>query len=40
MGADACSLQILLFTISGCVNRHQEDMIAHLGDENRILKEQ
>ena len=39
MRADFYPLQILLFTISGWVNRRQQDMIAYLVEENRILKE-
>jgi len=40
MRADFYPLQILLFTISGWVNRRQQDMIAYLVEENRVLKEQ
>jgi hypothetical protein len=31
---------MLLLTVSGWVNRHQQDMIAYLIEENRVLKEQ
>ena len=40
MRADFYPLQILLFKISGWVNRRQQDMIAYLVEENRVLKEQ
>ncbi len=40
MRADLYPLQILLFAISGWVNRHQQDVIAYLVEENRVLKEQ
>ena len=40
MRADFYPLQILLFTVSGWVNRHQQDIIAYLVEENRVLKEQ
>ena len=40
MRADFYPLQILLFTISGWVNRRQQDMIAYLVEENQVLKEQ
>ena len=33
-------LQVLLLTCAGLVNRHQADVIAYLGEENRVLKEQ
>jgi len=31
---------MLLFTVSDWVNRHQQDVIAYLVEENRVLKEQ
>ena len=40
MRADFYPLQILLFTVSGWVNCRQQDMIAYLVEENRVLKEQ
>ena len=40
MRADFYPLQILLFTVAGWVNRHQQDIIAYLVEENRVLKEQ
>ncbi len=40
MPTDFYSLQVLLLTLSGFVNRHQADVIAYLVEENRILKEQ
>ncbi len=33
-------LQVLLMTLAGIVNRHQVDVVAHLVEENRVLKEQ
>ena len=39
MRADLYPLQILLFTVSGWVNRRQQDVIAYLVEENRVLKE-
>ncbi len=40
MKAELYPLQMLIFTVSGWVNRHQQDMIAYLVEENRVLKEQ
>ena len=40
MKADTYPLQVLLWTVSGWVNRHQQDVIAYLVEENRVLKEQ
>ena len=40
MRADFYPFQMLLFTVSGWVNRHQQDVIAYLVEENRVLKEQ
>ena len=40
MRADLYPLQMLIFTVSGWVNRHQQDMIAYLVEENRVLKAQ
>ena len=36
----ATLLQLLLLTVSGWVHRHQQDVIAYLVEENRVLKEQ
>jgi hypothetical protein len=40
MKADTYPLQVLLWTFSGWVNRHQQDVIAYLTEKNRVLKEQ
>jgi hypothetical protein len=40
MRADFYPLQVLLLTISGWVNRRQQDVIAYLVEENRVLREQ
>jgi hypothetical protein len=40
MKADTYPLQVLIWTLSGWVNRHQQDVIAYLVEENRVLKEQ
>jgi hypothetical protein len=40
MTADFYPLQVLLLTVSGWVNRRQQDVIAYLIKENRVLKEQ
>ncbi len=34
------ALQFLVFTLAGWLNRHQEDLIDYLREENRILREQ
>src|SRR4029450_3323450 len=34
------ALQFLVLTVAGCVNRHQQDLIDYLREENRILREQ
>ena len=34
------ALQFLVLTVSGWVNRHQEDLIEYLREENRVLREQ
>ena len=34
------ALQFLVLTVAGWVNRHQEDVIDYLREENRILREQ
>ena len=40
MKADTYPLQVLPWTLSGWVNRHQQDVISYLVEENRVLKEQ
>ena len=40
MKADTYPLQVLLWALSGWVNRQQQDVIAYLVEENRVLKEQ
>ena len=40
MTAATLPLQLLLLTVSGWVQRHQQDVIAYLVEENRVLKEQ
>ena len=40
MSADIYPLRMLLLTVSGWVYRHQQDTIAYLVEENRVLKEQ
>ena len=40
MTAATLPLQLLLLTVSGWVHRHQQDVIAYLVKENRVLKEQ
>ena len=37
--ADTFPLRLLLLSISGWVHRHQQDSIAYLVEENRVLKE-
>ena len=34
------ALQFLVLTVAGWVNRHQEDVIDYLREENRVLREQ
>ncbi len=34
------ALQFLVLTAAGWVNRHQEDLIEYLREENRVLREQ
>ena len=34
------ALRFLILTAAGWVNRHQEDMIDYLREENRVLREQ
>ena len=40
MKADTYPLQVLLWTVSGWINRHQQEVIDYLVEENRVLKEQ
>ena len=40
MTADLYPLQVLLVTLAGWVNRHQQHVIEYLMEENRVLKEQ
>jgi putative transposase len=40
MSADFSPLQMLLVTLAGWVNRHQQHVIEYLVEENRVLKEQ
>jgi putative transposase len=40
MSADFFPLQMLLVTLAGWVNRHQQHVIEYLVEENRVLKEQ
>ena len=40
MRADLYPLQVLLVTLAGWVNRHQQHVIEYLVEENRVLKEQ
>ena len=40
MKAEIYPLQVLLLTVSGWVNRHQQEVIGYLVEENRVLKEQ
>ena len=39
MRADFSPLQMLLVTLAGWVNRHQQRVIEYLVEENRVLKE-
>ncbi len=40
MTVDVYPLQVLLVTLAGWVNRHQQHVIEYLVEENRVLKEQ
>ena len=40
MRAELYPLQVLLAGLAGWLNRHQQDVIAYLVEENRVLKEQ
>ncbi len=40
MTADLSPLRLLLVTLAGWVNRHQQLVVEYLVEENRVLKEQ
>jgi hypothetical protein len=40
MSSPSAALQFLLLVFAGWVNRRQQDVIAYLQEENRILREQ
>ena len=40
MTADVYLLRVLLVTLAGWVNRHQQHVIEYLVEENRVLKDQ
>ncbi len=40
MMVDLSPLSLLLVTLAGWVNRHQQQVIEYLVEENRVLKEQ
>ena len=40
MTADVYPLQVLLVTLAGWINRHQQHVIEYLVEENRVLKRQ
>ena len=40
MTSDVYPLQVLLVTLTGWVNRQQQQVIEYLLEENRVLKEQ
>ncbi len=40
MKADTYPLRVLPWSFSGWLNRHQQDTITYLVEENRVLKEQ
>src|SRR2546425_6742472 len=40
MTADLSPLRLLLVTLAGWVNRHQQVVVEYLVEENRVLKEQ
>jgi hypothetical protein len=40
MTADLFPLRLLLLTLAGWVNRHQQHVIDYLVEENRVLREQ
>jgi hypothetical protein len=40
MMADLSPLRLLLVTLAGWINRHQQQVIEYIVEENRVLKEQ
>jgi putative transposase len=40
MTADLSRVRLLLVTLAGWLNRHQQEVIEYLVEENRVLKEQ
>ena len=40
MTTEQYALRLLLLTVSGWVNRHQQEVLEYLVEENRVLKEQ
>ena len=40
MTTDVYPLQVLLVTLAGWINRHQQHVIEYLVEENRVLREQ
>jgi hypothetical protein len=40
MTTDVYPLQVLLVTLAGWINRHQQQVIDYLVEENRVLKGQ
>jgi hypothetical protein len=40
MTTDVYPLQVLLVTLEGWINRHQQQVIDYLVEENRVLKGQ
>jgi len=40
MSADLSPVRLLLMTFAGWINRHQQEVIEYLGEENRVLREQ
>src|SRR5688500_7770079 len=40
MTADFSPLRLLLVTLAGWINRHQQEVIEYLVEENRVLREQ
>jgi hypothetical protein len=40
MRVDLSPLRLLLVTLAGWINRHQQQVIEYLVEENRVLKEQ
>src|SRR3990172_5328411 len=40
MSADLSPVRLLLMTFAGWINRHQQEVIEYLGEENRVHREQ